>query len=92
MTPCRGRLIGAHRVSYEYCYGRLESPLVVRHECDCRACFKPGHLSCGLPRDNVLDRVARGRSNIGDRIAFDDARLGGAAFFSPLSLRGGLNV
>lgn len=60
---------GAHRVAYAIFSG-VElaelSGLVVRHSCDNPACCNPFHLSTGTHRDNVKDRMSRGRSAIGE--------------------------
>lgn len=40
--------------------------LVIRHRCDNPSCINPTHLETGTPMDNVMDRVARGRSASGE--------------------------
>lgn len=52
----------AHRVSYELNVGPISSGRMVRHTCDVPGCVNPSHLVLGTARDNVLDRVSRGRS------------------------------
>jgi hypothetical protein len=42
-------------------------PPVVRHTCDNPPCVNPRHLLGGTHADNVEDRVARGRSAVGER-------------------------
>lgn len=66
------RLIGArkhttaHRVAYMLATGRpIPRGLLVRHSCDTPPCVFPGHLLLGTHRDNVADRVERGRSRSG---------------------------
>lgn len=61
--------LGAHRVAYAiFSSGNLSvlDGLVVRHSCDNRLCCNPFHLSTGTHADNVMDRVRRGRSAIGE--------------------------
>ena len=57
-----GKTLRAHRVSYEYFLGPLRHELVVRHRCDNPPCVNPEHLEAGTIKDNVGDRVSRGRS------------------------------
>jgi hypothetical protein len=40
----------------------LDDRLVVLHACDNPRCVNPAHLSLGTTRDNVQDRVAKGRT------------------------------
>lgn len=56
-----GRIIGAHRASYERAYGPLLEGSVVRHVCDTALCINPAHLKAGSQADNVRDMDARGR-------------------------------
>lgn len=41
----------------------LDNNLVVLHGCDNPRCVNPAHLSLGTSRENVHDRVAKGRTN-----------------------------
>ncbi len=52
----------AHRVSFEINNGPIPAGLMVRHTCDNPSCVNPNHLVSGTARDNVQDRVTRGRS------------------------------
>lgn len=52
----------AHRVSFELNNGVIPTGLMVRHICDNPGCVNPDHLVTGTARDNVQDRVIRGRS------------------------------
>lgn len=49
-----------HRRVFLRQYGHL--PAVVRHKCDNPRCINPEHLEVGTNKDNVSDRVARGRN------------------------------
>lgn len=54
------KVVRASRFAYFLHFG-IE-PEVVRHTCDNPACCSPAHLIAGSHRDNVSDRVSRGRS------------------------------
>lgn len=56
----------AHRWLYEYVNGKLSDGLVVRHTCDNPACVNIEHLEVGTQRDNINDKVRRGRQLRGE--------------------------
>lgn len=61
----------AHRVAYEVWHplvGELPGSVQVRHACDNPPCCNPHHLLLGTNRDNVNDKVARGRQTRGEQI------------------------
>jgi hypothetical protein len=53
-----------HRLAYEYYKGSIPENLMVLHDCDNRRCCNPEHLFLGTNKDNVNDRVIKGRSAI----------------------------
>lgn len=53
----------AHRLSYQLFVGPIPDAMVVRHKCDNPGCINPKHLEIGSHKDNVMDRVGRGRTN-----------------------------
>lgn len=60
------RAVKAHRLSfqlYNFDPGRLQ----VNHRCDNPLCVNPDHLYVGTQKENVADRIARGRSASGER-------------------------
>ena len=59
--------VAVHRVAYELAHGPIPEGLVIRHKCDNPPCIDPSHLELGTPQDNVMDKVARGRTLKGSR-------------------------
>lgn len=58
-----GKMLKAHRVSYELATGRRPpDELVVMHTCDNPPCVNPSHLRLGTYSDNALDMFAKGRA------------------------------
>lgn len=70
-----GRLLLAHRASYEAFNGSIPPGLKVLHRCDTPECVNPSHLFLGTQRDNVADMHAKGRDRKSRGEAHGRARL-----------------
>lgn len=58
---------GPHRLAYRFYKGPIPDGLDVLHNCphgDNPACINPDHLWVGTHRDNMLDKINKGRANI----------------------------
>lgn len=51
----------AHRVAYSIINGDIPEDLHVLHKCDNPACVNPTHIFTGTPRDNMNDKIRKGR-------------------------------
>lgn len=55
----------AHRFIWLATNGPIENGLHVLHRCDNALCCNVGHLFLGTPKDNMLDKKTKGRTNNG---------------------------
>ena len=56
-----GKNCTPHRISYEIKYGSFDKNLHVLHKCDNPICINPKHLWLGTNKDNIKDKMQKGR-------------------------------
>lgn len=57
-----GKMIFAHRVSWEMHNGPIPDGLQALHKCDNPPCVNPAHLFLGDNDDNIKDKLQKGRA------------------------------
>jgi len=62
-----GKILKAHRVSYEIYHSEPLGNLHCLHRCDNRKCVNPLHLFSGTNLDNIRDKVQKGRCYTGNQ-------------------------
>jgi hypothetical protein len=70
-----GRIMGAHRASYELFVGPIPEGQDICHTCDFRACQNPDHLFPGSRKENMEDCKAKGRTARGVRKHLHEATI-----------------
>lgn len=58
----------AHRASYEMANGEIPDHLCVLHRCDNPPCVRPDHLFLGTNRENMDDKIRKGRQFRGEQL------------------------
>jgi hypothetical protein len=56
-----GKMYPVHRLAYLLFTGSIPEGLFVCHNCDNRRCFNPKHLWLGTCKDDMEDKVKKGR-------------------------------
>lgn len=57
--------VRSHRYLFILIFGELQKDTCVLHQCDNRKCVNPNHLFSGTNKDNVDDRMKKGRHGFG---------------------------
>jgi hypothetical protein len=63
----KGKILKAHRVSYEIYYAEPLNDFHCLHKCDNPKCVNPLHLFAGTNLDNVKDKVKKERCYTGNQ-------------------------
>lgn len=61
VATVRNKCVRAHRLSWELHNGKIPAGRLVLHHCDTPLCVNPSHLFLGTVRDNIEDKIAKGR-------------------------------
>jgi hypothetical protein len=62
----QGKVVDAHRLSYQIHKGQIADGMLVCHTCDNRLCVNPDHLWLGTYQDNWIDALQKGRAKAPD--------------------------
>lgn len=60
-----GKVVSAHRFSYELHRGKIPDGMEILHSCDVRCCVNPAHLRVGTHAENMAEAYERGRFKSG---------------------------
>lgn len=55
-----GKVVSAHRYSYEIHKGKIPEGMEILHSCDNKRCINPGHLRVGTHKENMAEASTRG--------------------------------
>ena len=66
-TTYKKKRMYTHRVSWTIHNGEIPDGAQVLHKCDTPPCVNPDHLFLGTNRDNVDDKIAKGRVPLGEQ-------------------------
>lgn len=56
-----GKMVSAHRISFRIHKGKIPEGMNICHTCDIPQCVEPNHLWVGTTRENVQDKMLKGR-------------------------------
>lgn len=64
----KGKTVRAHRASYIIYKGEIPVGMSILHSCDNPRCVNPDHLSMGSHKENMEDKVKKGRQQKGEKV------------------------
>lgn len=70
-----GKVRYAHRLVYELLRGPIPDDLDILHSCDNPPCVNPAHLRIGTHRENMIEKVEKGRANFNRGESAGQAKL-----------------